>query len=129
MMSAEKKGLLEYDIATRSVRETGIAVGTGTGNNAGTLRCTAGSFSWVTVDHPDLPGESLVTFINDTQKNELNLVFYNPTSGKTVVMEDYTKGEGSGNTLISLGISEDKKQIYVGAYEDNQLGCFTAAWL
>lgn len=123
-MGVDERGLLEYDIATGTVTDLGIALGTPTGQFMGSLLCTAGTGGWVTVDHPDLPGESLVTFTNNEELGMANLVFYNLETKKTVIIEDCTSGMGSGNQLEYLTLSEDKKDIYIGAYGNNQLGIY-----
>lgn len=103
-------GLMAFDIASGTVTSTGIS-------NSSYLKCFYGGT--VTID--GLEGASLVTFGG---AGAVDLVFYNPASGKTVTKENYTKGLGSGNSLQSIDISEDGKTIYVGAYGTNEVAIY-----
>ena len=103
-MSQDGKGLMELDVATMKVTATGV------GNNHG-LNCAHGGA--VTVEGTE--GVSLVAF-SSTGSESVEIHLYNPASGTTKTLKDYTKGEGSGNQLRSIAISPDGKIVYVGAY-------------
>ncbi|MBQ6851904.1 MAG: PQQ-like beta-propeller repeat protein [Oscillospiraceae bacterium] len=104
-MGQGNTGLLAMDVATGAISSTKI------GNDQG-LSLEHGSF--VTID--GLPGPSLLTYTSPRGLDTVDLRIYNLATGETKILTDYTKGEGSGNQLRSIALSEDGKIVYVGAY-------------
>jgi hypothetical protein len=110
------KEIQEYDIASRTVKPA-LSVEAG-------VPLKASGNGIVTLEGDErLPGKSLVTYKYTT--TSLNLMLYNPQTKQTVVIEDITKGHGSGNKLTHMITSEDGKTIYVGAYGNNNVSSYS----
>ena len=103
-------GLYEYDLSTKTA-----ALVTAFSSASVTLRTAVNTF--VTIDHPNLPGESIFTCSTSTAGGP---VFYNLESGKRVNWTDFTDGEGAYHTVRNVTASNDgSNHIYVGAYTTN----------
>lgn len=102
---ARSTGLCEYDIATRNAS---VVKGFESANIG--PRFTVNSFA--TIDHPDLPGESI--FTNSASGPP---VFYNLQTGKTVKWSDLTAFDGTGQYIRSFENGpEGSGLIYIGSF-------------
>ena len=107
-MSQGGSGLMALDIATGTVSSTGIADNT-------ILACEHGSA--VTIGNDP----ALLTFTSPRGADTVDLKLYNLTTGEIVEKKNYTDGDGSGNQLRSIALSEDGTVIYVGAYQTGKV--------
>lgn len=108
------KGLCEYDIATGKAKVV-------EGLEAANIGFRFTNNTWVSVDHPDLPGESLFTF----SASGAVPVFYNLETKKIVRLENLTNGYGAGQIIRGFVSSTDgSKQIYIGAFNTKNASVF-----
>ena len=115
MMSNNGKGMLEYDIAQEKVTAENVM------SDKGALKFRD---CFVTLEGNDqMPGKSMVTFVTGVA-NRVDLVLYNLQTKNTVVLEDVTEGQGSGNQLRALETINDGKTILVSSYGANYLSVY-----
>ena len=114
MMSNNQRGLLEYDIAQQKVTAENVM------SDKGALKFRD---CFVTLEGNDqMPGKSLVTFV--TGVNNVDLVLYNLQTKNTVVLEDVTEGQGSGNQLRALETINNGNTILVSSYGWNHMSVY-----
>ena len=113
-----EEGLFEIDIATMKITELSQTEFPPSLPDLMLL----GNFLVTIEGDKDLPGESLVA-TRTGSSGSLELVFYNPTTMKYVVWENFTEGiDGTGNQLRCITTNTDRSLIYVGAYGYNVIG-------
>lgn len=78
------------------------------------------AFATITWDE-NLPGTSIVTYMNNSATGMVDIVFYNPTTMETVIWDSVTLGEGTGMTLRALVSDDAGRYIYMGAYGTNMI--------
>jgi (2Fe-2S) ferredoxin len=111
---AYKNGLCEYDIATGKAKVV-------EGLEAASIGFRFTNNTWVSVDHPDLPGESLFTFSSSGAVP----VFYNLETKKVVKIESLTNGYGAGQIIRGfVSTSDGSNQIYIGAFNTKNATVF-----
>jgi len=114
-VDAEESGkcLYEYDPATMTMTRLGDI------HHPATLFSRGGI---VTVENDSkLPGESIVTALNNAATGKVDLVFYNLQTGETVIWEGVSGDYGSPAQLHSLALDPTGQYLYTGAYGTNKL--------
>ena len=107
-------GLCEYDIASGKAKVV-------EGLEAANIGFRFVNNTWVSVDHPDLPGESLFTF----SASGAVPVFYNLETKKVVKIESLTNGYGAGQIIRGFVSSTDgSNQLYIGAFNTKNATVF-----